>query len=257
MYRSLYSVIKPIINSKTSGTLDIVHYSNNPGRIYISSGAIVAIKTNEFQGTQAAREIFSWVSFLAQFKNKKLNIPPGTPNSARQTKKIMTHLSRINKKVVNIKKYISGCETVLRFDKAAMGETKYFTEDDLRVATAMDGSKTVLEILIDSELTELEMLMIISRFVEMDFTKVVKPHKLISIEKSDHFFKILSKTLSGITGPIAKVMVDEAYNVMGLTKNNLCRSDLGPLLNFIRKNLNKKEQKALNIQDIVNQAFQK
>jgi hypothetical protein len=223
--------------------------------IYFSSGAIVRIRTNEFQGTKAAEKIFSWVSFLAQFKEKKLKIT-ATPKSVQQTEKIMAYLARIDKKVVKILNTVEGCETVFKLTQSGIDHGENFTLEEQSIAFAMDGLKTVIEILVKSEVSELEVLLIISRFVKNGLAEVVKFHEPISSDENSRFFAILIETLSDITGPVAEVLVDEVCDAMGMTREDLCKSDIGPLFNFIRKKLDKDEQDALNAHDIVNQAFQ-
>ncbi|MCD4743032.1 MAG: hypothetical protein K8R67_11215 [Desulfobacteraceae bacterium] len=255
MYRSLYSVLKSVIDSKSTGVLNIVHYSNDHGMIYLSSGAIVRIKTNQLQGTQAAERIFSWVSFLAQFKEKKLKV---TANSKKveQTKKIMAYLAKIDKRVVKIINTIEGCETVFDLTQSGTDNENNFTSEEQSIASVMDGSKTIIEILIKAKVPELKVLLILLSFLEKGFAEVVKFHDPTTNDESNRFFAVLIETLSGITGPVAELLVDEVCDAMGITQEDLCKSDIGPLLNFIREKLDKDEQDALNSQEIVDQAFQ-
>ena len=255
MYRSLHSVLKPVINSKSTGVLNIVHYSNERGMIHFSSGSIVRIRTNEFQGTQAAEKIFSWVSFLAQFKEKKLKTT-ATPKSVQQTEKIMAYLARMDKKVAKIINTIEGCETVFRLSKSGIDYGENFTPEQQSIASAMDGVKTVIEILIKSEVSELELLLNIANFADKGLAEVVKFHESISSDESNRFFTILIDVLSEITGPVGEILVDEVCDAMGMAREDLCVSDTGPLLNFIRERLDADEQEALNARDIVEQTFQ-
>ena len=147
MYRSMHSVLKSVINSQSTGVLNIVHYSNDRGMIYLSSGAIVRIKTNQLQGTQAAERIFSWVSFLAQFKEKKLKITANS-KSVEQTKKIMAYLAKLDKRVVKIINTIEGCETVFDLTQSGTDNENTFTSEEQSIASVIDGSKTIIEILI-------------------------------------------------------------------------------------------------------------
>ena len=255
MYRSLHSVLKSVINSKSTGVLTIVHYSNERGMIHFSSGSIVRIRTSEFQGTKAAEKIFSWVSFLAQFKEKRLKVT-ATSKSVKQTEKIMAYLARMDRKVEKIINTIEGCETVFGLTQSGIDYKKNFTSQEQSIAFAMDGVKTVIEILIKSEVSELELLLIISQFVDKGFIEVVKFHESVSADESNRFFTILIEVLSDITGPVGEILVDEVCDAMGMAREDLCVSDTGPLLNFIREKLDEDEQDALNARDIVEQTFQ-
>ena len=255
MYRSLYSVLKPLVDSSSSGVLEILHYSNDRGMIYLASGAIVRIKTSESQGTEAAETIFSWLSFFDQFKEKRLK-KKATPRSIQQTKKIMAYLARNDKKIKRIIDNTDGCEAVFRPTRDDIESDKGFTPEEHDVARAIDGVKTVIEILIKSELSELEVLLIISSFVSKGIIEIATPHAPISNVENNRFFNILHDVLSDITGPVAEVLVDEVCDAMGMARENLCKSDIGPMLDFIRKRLDDDERDAFDVRGIVAQTFQ-
>ncbi len=255
MYRSLYSVLKPLVDSGSTGVLEILHYSNDRGMIYIASGAIIRIKTSDLKGAEAAETIFSWLSFFDQFKEKKLK-NKATPKSIQQTKKIMAYLARNDKKIERIIDKTEGCETVFRPTRDNIDSEKDLTPEEQDLARAIDGVKTVIEILIKSELSELEVLLIISSFANKGIIEMTTPHVPISTVENNRFFTILHEVLSDITGPVAEVLVDEVCNAMGMARKNLCKSDIGPMLNFIRKRLDDDERDAFDARGIVAQAFQ-
>jgi hypothetical protein len=254
MYRSLHSVFKSIISSKSTGVLNITHYSNDRGIIYFSSGAIVRVKTNEFQGTQAAETIFSWISFFTQFTEKKLKITANA-NSVTQTEKIMAYLARIDKKIKAIIDNVEGCETVLSLTQSANDVKSDFTPEEQSLSFAIDGVKTIIEILVKSELSELAMLTILSGFVDRDIAEVKRLHSPIPIDANENFFSILLDVLSEITGPVAEVLLDEVLDAMGMEREDLSNSDIGPMLDSIQKRLDSDEQEEFNARDIVAQAF--
>jgi len=254
MYRSLYSVLKSVISSKSTGVLEIVHYSDDRGMIYLSQGAIVRVKTSELSGTKAAEQIFSWLSFFAQFKEKPIKIT-GTPKSVEQTKKIMLYLANVDKKIRKIINDVEGCEAVIALTQTGRDAKDEFTPEDQGVALALDGVKTIIEILVHSELYELEVLLIISGFVDRKFAEIKSPHASVTSDESNRFFEIVVDMLSDITGPVGEIIVDEVCDAMGMARENLCKSDIGPLLNAARKRLDTDEQDALDVRDIVAQAF--
>jgi hypothetical protein len=255
MYRPLHTIIKPLIDSKATGVLNIVHYSNERGRIYFSSGNIVRISIDELKGNEAAEKIFSWVSFFAKFTDKSLKIT-ATPEDIKNTEKIINYLAKLKKIIEKIKINVQGCETVFQLNKAEMNNGKKLNQEEQSIAFAMNGTKTVIEILVKSRLSEFQVLSTISNLAENKIIGAVRSHGYLSGKESKRFFSILMEILSDITGPVASVIVDEVFDSMGITRENLCRSDMGPFLNFIRNKLDPDEQDALNPRDIVFKTFQ-
>ncbi len=255
MYRTLYPLFKPIVSSKATGVMNVIHYSNIPGRIYFSSGAVISVKTNERKGTEAAEEIFSWISFFAQFKEKKLKMA-ATSKHVELTKKVMAHLARIEGQILQIKKNIKGCEAVFGFNHSMFNGGDGYTQEEKDIVSHIDGIKSVLEIWINSALSELDVLLIISHFVDRGLAYLLRAHEPLSVDEKRRFFKILTETLSEITGPVAEIIVDEVCAAMGKAREDFCKSDLGPLFNYICTGLEKEEQEALNAKSIIEQAFQ-
>lgn len=244
MYRSLYSVLDQLISAKSTGVLNIVHYSTRGGMIYFSSGTVVHVTTDSSQGIPAANKIFSWATFLAQFKKKPVSFIV-TPKDINQTKKIMAHLGKIDKKIEKIRETIVGNEAILHFDQPAINDEKPLPTNDLSIASAMDGSKTIEQIFTGSKFSELQILIAISRFVDNGFAKVIRPHEPIPTVENDRRFAKLIEILSGIIGPVASVLVNEACDAMDMEQNSFCESDFKPLLLFIMEKLGEDEQHAI------------
>lgn len=244
MYRSLYSVLDQLISAKSSGVLNIIRHSTSGAKISFSSGIIVQIVTDNLQGIPAANKIFSWLTYIAQFKEKQA-IFPANSKSVTQTKKIMAHLAKIDGKIEKIRKTIVGNEAVLQLDQSAIESEKSFSTKELSFSSAMDGSKTVKKILNYSKFSELQTLIIMSRFVDNGFAKVVRPHEPLPASENDRRFAQLIEILSEIIGPVAGVLVDEACYAMGMVQDHFCESDFKLLLFFIMDQLEEDEQHAI------------
>ncbi len=244
MYRSLYSALDKIIRSKSTGILNILHYSTSSGAIYFSRGVMVRIVTGDLEDIQAANKIFSWVSYLIKFEEQKVDIK-ANPKNAAQTEKVMAHLGKINKVVDRITKNLGGNEAIVEFHKLAANSDASFSDNDLKVSAVMDKPKRIRRILLNSKLSELTTLMVISRFLDNGFARLKRPHAPLPLSKIKHCFGKLTDILSEVMGPVAEVFVDEACLGMNLERNEFCESDFRLLLYSIMEKLDEDELKTI------------
>ncbi len=245
MYRSLLPVLNHHIKAGSSGILSIVHYSSDQGKIFLNSGKIVRLTTADLQGVEAARKIFSWLSYLVRFESSAVNISI-TPQASKHTEKIINHLAKVDAIIHKIRKNIVGCETVLLFDRSAIEGVASFTPEELQISLAINGSQTIEQVLIGSDLPELRVLMILSRFVEKGLAKIVSAHEPIPADEINRRITALTDVLLDITGPVAEILVDDVCGAMGIPRDHFCESDYRQLLSFIKDRLDEDERHPLD-----------
>lgn len=245
MFRSLYTTVKPYLDRNETGSFTLTHYSSKTGSILLNKGNIVGITYLDQKGTEAARTVLNWLKFKIGFDSTPVEVPV-TSRAVSNTARVVAYLEKADAAINKSVKSVSGCEAVLRFDQESIQGVQSFSRDELNISLSMDGVKTVGEIMMTSGLSDLQTLVILSRFVTNDFAKLVTPHTFIPESEIRSRIDELTGVLLDITGPVASLLVDEVCQEMGLSHACFCETDYRSLVRFVRDSLDPEEQPAFD-----------
>lgn len=240
MYRSLYNIVTHRVEQKSTGVLKLLHAGGQSGEIQFSDGAVCWIAQEELSGAEAANIIFRWINIAVIFlEGASINNPS---RKRLNTDFILEQLKKVDTRVRMFKELIGGCDAVFRFTGQDIDGQHQFSPKDLSVSFLLDGKTSIKEAQKKSDLNELDMLVTICRLIKTGLVKKIHSHKPMAGEKRSVFLDELNDILSDITGPVASVIINDAFEAIGAPPEELAECDLPHLYSVVRHHLEEDER---------------
>lgn len=242
MYRSLYQIIQPRVDARESGILKLLHASRQDGAVQLDKGSIVGLVQGAATGVEAAKIMVRWVNVAAMF------IPGETMTLPLQkqlnTATILSQLKKIDPRIDLFKEMIGGCDAVFQFTGQQIAGTQQFTPQELNLSFLLDGRMALKEVQAKSDMAELDLLLTLCKLIKTGLVKVVRPHQPMAVEKRTALLEQIENELSEITGPVASVIIADAFKAIGAPPEALAECDIAHLFSVITIHLEDDEREA-------------
>lgn len=242
MYRSLYQILNPKVDSKASGLLRVLHVSGQSAAIHLDQGALVGLVQGETVGIEAANTIFRWVNVAVVFESGETGPMPA--QKRLNTAAVMNELKKVDARIAVFKELIGGCDAIFRFVGQQIDGAQQFTPQELSVSFLLDGKATLHEVQRRSQLNELDLLLIVCKLIKAGLLKPIRPHQPLEDKGRKAFLEELHNTLSDLTGPVATVIINDAFEAVGASAETLALCDIPHLFSVIALHLEEDEKQA-------------
>ncbi len=243
MYKSLFAVLKPIVAYKSTGRLDIVYDRPPNGRIFLSKGSVTGISLGDVEGIDALKIMSKTLTFASFMTEEPL--PNPTETKAYNTLNILKQLSKIEKFIPVILNNLGGNDTILSFDRRAIGKEVQFSPIELEISFALNGTNNIKQVMDRVDALELDILNTLMRFLKNKAASKVLSHSPMNEERRNRFIKPLEEILAEVTGPVAPVIITQSLEAIEGDKVALAFSDLPLLYATVGYHLEEDEKKEL------------
>lgn len=244
MYRSLYQILKPKVEAKESGVIKLLHASGQTGAILLEKGLLAGIVQEDNAGIEAANIIFRWVNVAVMFmQGESMELPQ---QKRLNTSTALDQLKKIDARVTVFKELIGGCDAVFKFIGQQIAGAQQFSPTELNLSFLLDGTRPIKEVLQKSELSELDLLLTVCKLLKTGLLKQIHPHQPMTEDKRSDFLDQLQNTLSDITGPVASVIVNDAFEAIGVLPEELAECDISYLFSVVSFHLEDDEKEAFS-----------
>lgn len=242
MYRSLYQILKPKIDAKASCVIRLLHASGKVGEIELDKGAIVAVTQDNLTDVEAAKVIIRWVNVAAKVLDGESLGPPQAKRL--HTASTLQQLKKIDTRITSFKEQIGGCDAVFQFAGQQIAGTHNFSPQELNLSFLLDGKAPLKQVQENTDMGELDVLLTLCKFMQHDLVRVVQPHQPMDEGRRTAFLEQLENTLSDITGPVASVIIHDAFEAIGAPAEELAECDISHLYSVISSHLEDDEKEA-------------
>jgi hypothetical protein len=96
------------------------------------------------------------------------------------------------------------------------------------------------------EMSELNVLLAISKFIKHGLARQIHPHQPMPAQERSDLLDQLQNTLSEITGPVASVIINDAFQAIGAQPEELARCDIQHLFTLVSLHLEEDEREAFD-----------
>lgn len=242
MYRSLYQILKSKVGARTSGVLRLLHADGKQGAVELNQGMISGVVQDELQGVEAAKRIVRWVNVAVTFREgETLDPPQGLRLNAEAA---LDQLKKVDARIPQFKEQIGGCDAVFQFIGQQIAGTHQFSPQELNLSFLLDGNAPIKEVQQKTDLSELDVLLTMCKFIKHQLVRIVRPHQPMDAARRTAFLEQLENTLSDITGPVASVLIHDAFEAIGAPAEELAECDVTHLYAVIISHLEDDEKEA-------------
>jgi hypothetical protein len=238
MYRSLYDIIHPLSQARATGRLTIYHGVAELAKIHLNDGKIGNLTLGQEEGPGAAKTLAKWVCVAHQFEPGQLK--PDLPNHTIDTNHLLQHLKKIKGMLPTFRRDLGGNGAVFKFIAIGEGEIA-FTPVELKTSFLMDGQNTIQMVIEKSGLPELDVLLTICHFYKKGLAQKIQDHQTLPSEERQVLIGFLRRTLTDITGPVARELITDALVQMSNPQELLSKDEILLLLRMVTANLNDTE----------------
>jgi hypothetical protein len=239
MYQSLYQILAPHIQSKATGCLTIHHGIDEKAELVLVQGRIRSIRVGDRTGIDAAKILVRWVSVAHTFLPGQAM--PEDNGAGMDADALLKYFHQLEAPLSKFHNLLKGNSAVVRFVPIDDGEMS-FNPSELKLSFALNGEKTIQDILQATDQSEFDVLAAICRFIQKGWAKTVRPHAPLSTEDKQSLFKFLITVLGDICGTGAEVRIAEALEAMHFPPEQFSQCDILLLLRLIALNLSAEEQ---------------
>jgi len=239
MFSSLYVTVKSLAAHETSGTLMVSHKYGENGELVFKDGRIVDCKIGELTGADAAGKLAKWISFNVKFSKGSVN---GNNGAGLDTQTFITHLGKIKTWVEKIQQVVP--HNSARFKIRLNGSKKQFRlkPSRLEIALALDGKKTITQLVSDFETSEFEVLNTIYYLNQLGMAEMVGAHETMEDAERESFLNSLKETLSRLVSLAAEFIIEDAFESIKSKKEFLTRHEIPDLIDAIAAQLDLNER---------------
>ncbi len=243
MKNSLLTDLKTLVYNGESGVLTVDHKFGNQAKVYIEEGLIAGIVAGNTTGTEAAKLFGRWISVTSHFSKQKITLPKNIKSV--ETSSFLSALEKVAASVEKLKDVIPSYDTCIKIDMEKSNTDNQFSSQELKIALLLDGTRSVEQVISESGQPELEVLAKIYKLCNLGIARIFKANKPMKKQACESFLKNLQETLSELVGPVADVLLDDAFEKIGIQPDSLSETDIPLLLNTIGAELGEKERAVL------------
>ena len=240
MDNSLYEVLNPLVLENEIGVLNIHHEYGSEGTILLENGSIKGVFVDTSTGTTAAKVLASWVSISTEFVKGEL--PPSESFEDIDASDFLELLAEVDLRIKKIQSIVPGNEAVFRTIAKNLEGGKTFGSKELKIILALDGKRSIREIVSNLEISELEVLSYIYILTTRGLVEMVATYPPMEEDRRVRFLDSLQETLSELVGPAANVIINDAFSELGTVPELLAQRDIPGLMKSISLHLDEDEK---------------
>ena len=238
--RTLFEALSAITLEGKSGRLNVEHWDKKEGIIGLSNGKIVHCRYQSQTGIDALSTISKWISVSIRFFEGVESIDH---NIHEDTASILAGLSRQEKDIRRLSELIPGPQTIFILSPDSPEENISLSRGVWRVLALIDGRNSVKDVCRILNASELSVSKAIYYLYGRKFLRIAALDRPMEATQRDFFFEQMSETLMRHIGPIAPLIIDDALETMGKTREYINQDDLPLLVELMGENFDEEDER--------------
>lgn len=237
MVPSLFKLLGSLILSGDTGRLNVFNASGRRGAIYLDGGHLPVVEAGEMTGAAAAKEIAQWVTITTEFDE---NTPAAAGGKGVAASAYMALLEKADRLIRQVRQVIPDNHALFKlvvedesFDTLGAGE--------LKVALALNGRRTVGQVVGEAGLSELEALCILRRLHLRGMARKMSAYPPMTSAERGAFLGTVEDELVELVGPAAGVIMSEAFQSLRIEPQLLAQEQIPQLIESISSHLDPDE----------------
>ncbi len=243
MYRSLFSELKKLVYNGESGILQIKYEYGGRSKIYLKEGLVEGVEAEGVTGADAVRICARWLSISTHFSKKAFTLTEKVKRI--DTNAFLSALESVDNRIQKINAAIPGNDTIFKIDIDKLDNQSQLAPKTLKIILLVDGQRTVKDIVQASDLLEIDVLSTIYKLKTMGVAEVLTTQKPIEKEKRESFLGALKDILIDLVGPMAEMLIIEAFDALKIRPELISKSQLPQLVASIGTNLDQTQKLSL------------
>ena len=173
MYQSLYDIFAPLIQTQANGLLTIYHGLDDKAEFVFQQGKIRKMQVDGRTGVEAANNMVKWVSLAYQFSPH----PATMEDSGDEIDAVplLKFFQQLEIPLAKFRSLLGGNSAVIQFVATDVGEMT-FSPSELKLSFALDGKKSVQDIIQTADQSEFDVLATICRFMQKEWAQLIRAH---------------------------------------------------------------------------------
>ena len=242
MYRSLYSILHPLVAEKQSGYLALTHENGKTAIFVLQEGTILDVRTASLRGAKACKELAMWVYFKYEFSAE--DTASQTPFIDTDSNSYLSLLAKVDDRYNKIINVVSFNDYLFKFYASNVDGNMDFEQKELKVALALDGKTTLKQVIKKSAIPDLLGLNCIYKMIRLGIVHKatqVTADDVLDQKKAEGLTAVMIETLAEYVGPAAGLIFDEVFGNLESTPEMILKSELPQLVSAISKNLEEED----------------
>ena len=242
-HQSLLLTLTPLLLRDRSGLLVVSGEFGFNADIYLWAGCIIHCEHNLLTGANAARSIAKRAITSTRFY-------PGVSPELLSPMNINTHdfismLRKAEQTWETVRGVIPNWDAVYALKKKNW-TTSNVTPIQMRVLNALNGKRTVRQVIHATGLPDLDVFRTIYWYLRRRLVRLVPEEKPMEHDLRDQLLNYMKQTLADIVGPAAEKVIDNAFDAIETRPERLSDRQLSSLVSAICSKLDLKERRNFN-----------
>ena len=208
--------------------------------IYLWGGCIIHCEHNLLTGANAARSIAKRAITSTRFfqgMSPELLAPMNI-----NTQDFLSMLRKAEQTWESVRSVIPSWDAVFSLEKEKW-TTENVTPIQMKVLNALDGKRSVRQVIQVTGLADLDVCRTIFRYIRRRIVRKVPEEKPMETELRDQLLEYMRQTLTDIVGPSAERVIDHAFDAIETRPERLSDRQLSSLVTAICSKLDLKERR--------------
>lgn len=171
MYQSLHSVLTPLREKQVTGTLSLEHRDGEKIMFSLLNGDVISCLNGKRNGINAAKLAATWLDFNCDFYE---GVVTEEQNTDLINENYFNMLANIDNRIKDYSQIIPHNELRFQILKPKFEGEIEFKGYELRVAILLDGTRTVEQVVTESEISDFLVLSAIYKFAHLDMIEMVE-----------------------------------------------------------------------------------
>ncbi len=240
MYSSLYTRLKSLVEDKATGVMLVNYKYGGQGKLYLENGEFVGCEVGNTRGVDAAKKLSRWLSFNSRFIEDML--VQRSNQAGFSTQDFLGHLGKVKNWVEKVQKVVPQNSARFKMHVNGSKNSVKLKPAQLKVALALDGNKTITQLVSELKISEFDVLNTIFHLSELGIAEMIGAHRPMENAQREAFLASLKEILSDIIGPAAEVIIDDAFETINSEEKYLARREIPDLIRAIAMHLDPDEK---------------
>lgn len=257
---NLYEILEELTAKRKSGRLKVSHWEGREGIIGLSDGKIVHCQVGSLRGKDALEVIRGWITISAIFHD---NVESLAVDVGEETSEVLYSFRQRWEEIGRLRELVPGPDAVFVLSPNVQ-EGRVTVDARLwRVLALIDGRNSLKDICLKLKASEFSVTKALGFMAQKKMITMVATERPLKPELKERFFKDLEERLAEQIGPIASVMIDEALEELGKSRDYVSKADLPIIVEKIshlvegeKEKIGFQRQMLFTIQTILSQSGQ-
>ncbi|MBC8183540.1 DUF4388 domain-containing protein [candidate division KSB1 bacterium] len=237
---SLLEVLKLFNSGKMNGQLTVEN-NKEQGKIYVKDGQLIHCESGSKSGNDALIFLLDWDEGHFSFEN---NVETQEKSISTPTEQLLLDSARMINEWKDIKKVIPSMDIVFLLSKKSSVSAINLKPEEWKILAQINGNRSVKEIVAETGKDELEVAKVIFQLHSVGLLeKAEKADKSASVSVDESFFSEIEKELSKAIGPMASIIIDEAIEDIGQTRNAFPNDKIADLVERVSGEIENEDDK--------------